>query len=72
MQLNHIAPNLLNRLQMGMMFEQLDQVKDKLLKRNCWTKRKKVGILAVISYDVATTIIIFKKYLIYFSHSRTT
>ena len=51
MQLNHIVPNLLNRLIMGVMFEQSDLVKDKLLKRKCWTKRKKV------SPDVATTII---------------
>lgn len=56
MQLNHTAPNLLNRLIMETMFEQLDLVKDKLLKRKCWTKRKKVGILEIISSDVATII----------------
>ena len=29
---------------MGVMFEQFDLVKDKLLKEKCWTKREKVGI----------------------------
>lgn len=57
MQLNHIAPNLSNRSIMGVMFEQLDLIKDKLLKRRCWTKRKKVGILTIISSDIATAII---------------
>lgn len=42
---------------MGLMFEQADLVKDRLLKRKCWTKRKKVEILAIfVSSDIATII----------------
>lgn len=42
---------------MGLMFELSDLVKDRLLRRKCWTKRKKVEALAIfVSSDIATII----------------
>ena len=42
---------------MGLMFERADLVKDRLLERKCWTKRKKVETLAIfVSSDIATII----------------
>ena len=41
---------------MGLMFEQADLVKDRLLERKCWTKRKKVEVLAIFVSYIATII----------------